>query len=285
MRDRTTPHTSSRRVRPLPKRPRPAVRKRPRRATLAQDLVRATQEHRERMMEQLFRVLGEFSEDVGIDRQATRRCFLKAEKSVARSPYRLHQAVEFQTMSRISEILRAWYEEPQFLDEDGEPSVLPLEGAKSFATLAARFLPRFKPEDIAEILIAAQVLRRDARGNLIPLRRTVIFTKPNPMMLDRVPVIMKRFLSTICHNTVTQSDQGARLERLTTFDRLPVELVAEFNEQIKVLAQAFLNRIDTWANARQLPETPKSRKRLARVGVEVFSYMETDTIRKRGPRA
>jgi hypothetical protein len=41
-------------------------------------LWRATQEHRERMVEQLSRVLVESAEDFGINRQATGRCFLKA---------------------------------------------------------------------------------------------------------------------------------------------------------------------------------------------------------------
>jgi hypothetical protein len=41
-------------------------------------LWRATQEHRERMVEQLCRVLVESAEDLGINRQATGRCFLKA---------------------------------------------------------------------------------------------------------------------------------------------------------------------------------------------------------------
>jgi hypothetical protein len=40
------------------------------------------------------------------------------------------------TMSRISEILGAWYEDPSFLDGDGERSALPLEGARSFTTRA-----------------------------------------------------------------------------------------------------------------------------------------------------
>jgi hypothetical protein len=46
-----------------------------------------------------------------------------------------------------------------------------------------------------------------------------------------------------------------------------------------------LNGIDTWTNARQLPEASKSRKRVARGGVEVFSIVETDGIRKREPPA
>jgi hypothetical protein len=185
-------------------------------------------------------------------------------------------------MLRISEILGAWYQEPAFLDENGKPRSLPLAGAKSFASLAARFLPRFKPDDIAEILIAERVLRRDVRGELVPMRRTVIFTKPGAMMLDRVPVIVQGLLSTIRHNANSQGQRGTRCERLTTLDRLPVEAIPAFNEQVKKLAQSLLNQTDNWAAQRQLQPGSRSRKKTARAGVEVFAYVASESSRKRG---
>ena len=235
------------------------------------------------MLEQIYRVVVEFADDFGINRLATHRCFLKAEKSVTRSPYRLHQAVEFQTMLRISEILSAWYQEPAFLYENGEPRSLPLVGAKSFTTLVSRFLPQFKPDNIAEILVSERVLRRGAQGELTPLRRTVSFTKPGAMMLDRVPVILQCLLSTIRHNVNTQGHHGTRCERLITLDRLPVAAIPAFNEQVKKLAQSLSNQMENWANPRQLPERSRSHKRMARVGVEVFAYVETEGgLRHRG---
>ena len=234
------------------------------------------------MLEQIYRVIVEFADDFGINRQSTRRLFLKAEKSVGRSPYRLHQAVHFQTMLRISEILGAWYREPAFLDENGKPRSLPLEGAKSFESLVTRFLPRFKLDDIVEILVAERVLRRDAQGELIPMRRTVIFTRPGAMMLDRVPVIVQGLLSTIRHNANTKDQRGTRCERLTILDRLPVEAIPAFNEQVKKLAQSLLNQADNWATQRQLAPGSRSRKRIARAGVEVFAYVAEETREKRG---
>jgi hypothetical protein len=263
------------------KRKRHAVREGEGRASLAQDLDQGNREHRERMLEQIYRVIVEFADDFGINRQSTRRLFLKAEKSVGRSPYRLHQAVHFQTMLRISEILGAWYREPAFLDENGKPRSLPLEGAKSFESLVTRFLPRFRLDDIVEILVSERVLRRDARGELIPMRRTVIFTKPGAMMLDRVPVIVQGLLSTIRHNANTEDQKGTRCERLTILDRLPIEAIPEFNEQVKKLAQSLLNHTDNWAMQRRLAAGSRSRKKTARAGVEVFAYLADETHGKR----
>jgi hypothetical protein len=279
---RPTSRTTSRRVRSSAKRKRHEVRETGGRASLARDLSQGNHEHRERMLEQIYRVIVEFADDFGIERRSVRRLFLKAERSAARSPYRLHQAVDFQTMLRISEILGAWYREPAFLDENGKPRSLPLVGAKSFASLVARFLPRFRVDEIVEILVAERVLQLDARGELIPMRRTVIFTKPGAMMLDRVPVIVQGLLSTIRHNANTDNQRDTRCERLTTLDRLPVEALPAFNEQVKKLAQSLLNQADNWAMQRQLAPGSRSRKKAARVGVEVFAYVADEFHGKRG---
>jgi hypothetical protein len=150
-----------------------------------------------------------------------------------------------------------------------------MEGAKSFTSLVSRFLPRFSPHEVAEILITERVLRRDARGNLSPMRRTVIFAKPGAMMLDRVPAIVQGLLSTIRHNAATASRQRTRCERLTTLDRLPAEAIPAFDEHVKKLAQSLMNQTEDWANRRQAPVGVKPPKKSVRAGVEVFAYVET----------
>ena len=249
----------------------------PGRTHAARELLRADQEHRERMLEQIYRVIFEFAGDFGVNRPTALRAFRKAEKTAATSPYRLHQAVHFQTLLQISEILGAWYREPAYLNEIGDPRPLPIAGAKSFASLARRFLPQFRPREIADILIAERLLERDPRGEVVPLRRTAVFANANTMMLDRIPALLRGLSSTLCHNTRPASEQRhTRCERGTTIDRLPVELIPAFNAHVKKLAQSLLNQTDTWADQRELPRGMKSRKAAARVGVEVFAFVETN---------
>jgi len=238
------------------------------------------------MLEQIYRVIFEFADDFGVTPQATHRAFRKAEKSAATSPYRLHQAVHFQTLLQISEILGAWYREPAYLDEIGDPRPLPVVGAKSFASLVRRFLPQFRPRDIADILISERLLERDSKGDVVPLRRTAVFANANTMMLDRVPALLRGLSSTLFYNTRPASEQRhTRCERGTTIDRLPVELIPAFNAHVKKLAQSLLNQTDAWADQRQLPEGARSRRPVARVGVEVFAFVETDECTRRHGRA
>ena len=247
-----------------------------------QDLLRADYDDRVRMLEQIYRVVFEFAQDFDLNTQSARRAFQRAARSVAKSPYRLSEAVRYQTLHHIAEILDAWYREPAFLNEQGDPRALPLAGPKSFSTLARRFLPRFNPREIADILVTERLLERDSTGGVVPLRRSARFAGKSALMMDRVPALVHALFSTLRHNARSSGPPpNMRCERGTMIDRLPVEQIPEFNEYVRKLAYTLLNQTDGWASQRQVPEGIKSRRRLARVGVEVFAYVETQNAHRR----
>ena len=248
-----------------------------------QDLLRANLEDRERMLEQIYRVIFEFARDFNLNKQSARRAFQKAERAVVRSPYRLSEAVRYQALHQIANILDTWYREPAFLNENGDPRPLPLVGMKSFSTLARRFLPGFSPRDIANILIAQRLLERDSHGCVFPLRRAVRFTSKSTSMMERVPALLHALFSTLRHNArSTGRLPNRRCERGTLIDRLPVEAIPAFNDYVRKLAHTLLNQTDAWAGQRQAPASVKSRQRLAQVGVEVFAYVERGNAPRRG---
>ena len=246
------------------------------------DLKSAAKEDRDRMIEQIYRVIFEFARDFGVKAPAARRAFKKAERSVRRSPYRLGEAVRYQTLHQISEILSAWYLEPPYLNDEGAPRPLPLTGVKSFATLCRRFLPRFHSREVADILISERLLRHDAQGNVVPIQRAARFASDSPLMLDRIPVLLHALSSTLRHNArPKQESAGTRCEQGTLLDRIPVEAIPAFNDYVKKLGHTLLNQTDSWASQRQMPMGQRSRQRLARVGVEVFAYVEPEPLRRR----
>ena len=252
------------------------------RAHRPQELLRASFDARERMLEQIYRITFEVARDLKLNRTSVRRAFQKAQRSAARSPFQLREAAGYQVIHQIGDILDAWYREPAFLNGQGDPRPLPLAGVKSFATLAQRFLPRFNPRDIADILIAERLLERDARGWVIPLRRAARFSSGSTLMLDRIPALLHALLSTLRHNARSaRRPERMRCERGTLIDRLPVEAIPAFDDYVRKLAHTLLNQTDGWASQRQAPETLKSRRGLAQVGVEVFAYVETENRRRR----
>jgi hypothetical protein len=243
------------------------------------ELLRADPQDTARMLQQLFCVLMQFAHRQQLSAKECRQAFTGAQRQVKRSPYRLADAVRFDTFQQIAELLATWYRDAPFLDERGAPKPLPIAGPKSFTALAARYLPDYPATQVADLMVKEKLLDSYGRDSVIPCRRAAIFAKPNPMMLDRIPVLVHGLMSTVAHNISAKGRaEGTRCEQSTTFPRLPVELIPAFNANVKAWAQLLLDKTDSWARQRGLPENSGGR-RTARVGVEVFSFIELNEVR------
>jgi len=245
----------------------------------------ATLADRDQMLEEMFRVLLEFAERSGVKPNRVARVFARARGKLTRSPYRLAEARHFNVMQRLADLLAAWHTEPEYLSSRGEPAPLPLSGAKSINALMARFVPRLNRQATVEWLIAEGVLRRRGTGLLVPLVRTVSFTRSNLMTLNRVPFLTRALLSTIEHNSKAKpAGRETRCERMLTLDRFRVKDLPRFDREVKRLVPMLLDHLELWAAPYLEPEGVKSPK-TARVGLEVFSYVEEAAPPKRGRRS
>lgn len=224
------------------------------------------------MLEQLSRVYLEFSQDMQVSRDEARLAFERAASSIEAKPYRLSEAVEFQTLVQISEILGQWYRDPRWVDEDGLPSPLPLLGRRSFATLINPYLPQFAPEKIAEELVRTDIVIRHPDGTLSPRRIIAGGPEPHAWMLDRIPAIVRALFGTLGHNVESvRSGESTWCERGTTV-KVPAHLIPALDQKVRSTGQAFLNGVDEWVatEMRNVPtDTP-----LLQVSVQVFSYVD-----------
>ncbi len=253
-------------------------------ADLARRLTKANRAHRVQMLENMYRVILEYAKNSDISAQSAARAFAKAQRTVSRSPYRLGDALDFEVMLNISEALKAWYTEPEYLDSLAAPAPLPLSGPKSVENLIARFLPKSKARETAQWLLDERVLRRLSTGHLVPLRRSITFLRPNAMTLDRIPFLLQGLLSTVTHNTEAAARGGdTRCEQMLTLNRFRMTELPHFNRKVKTLAPLLLNQIESWAAPYLESEDSRPRRKTARVGVEVFTYVEEHGLRaKRG---
>ena len=249
-------------------------------ASRSKDLLRAEQKHRLRMAEQLLSVILAFAKDQGLSRAQCRRACQNAQANIDRHRIEPGAGVRFAALLQISDILAVWYRDPAFLDKTGRPRALSLSGTDSFATLAKRFLPEFEPSEVASTLIAEQLLQRRPNRRVAPKHRAAVFATLNPMMLERIPVLVKGLVSTFGHNAEPAARKsGTRCDQSTHLARLPLELLPAFNAHVKRLAQVLLDSADSWAQPRLLsPESPASLP-TANVGVEVFSFVDNDTYK------
>jgi hypothetical protein len=262
-------------------------RQRNRRVALPRNLAEATLADREQMLDQIFRVILEFSQQSGVSRERAARIFDQARRGVVKSPYRLSEALHFKVMSQVGDALTAWYTDPQYLDARGSPAPLPLSGATSVERLLRRYVPNVNARATARWLVAEGVVREQQQGLFLPLRRAVTFPQPNAMTLDRIPFLLQGLLSTVSHNTEAKpKGRDTRCEQMLALDRFPVSQVPRLNWEVKRLVPMLLDQLESWADpyVKAATAAPTSQK-TARVGIEVFSYVEEHAPRAKRARA
>lgn len=242
-----------------------------------EELLQADAAHAGQMLEQLLCVVLEFSYGQGLSPEQAKKTFERAQRQMKRARYRMAVTARLRALRQIAALLETWHLDAAFLEEGGRPKPLPITGIKSFTTLARRYLPDYQPQQLADMMITENLLSRSGQGLVVPHRRTASFAKPNAMMLDRMPALVHGLLNTFAHNTSAKGRRnGTRCER-DSLAQLPTECVPAFNETVKVLAQSLLDKIDAWTRRRQRPpDHHDTRRRVARVGVEVFAFVERD---------
>ncbi len=278
-----------------PRRQRPATTESPRgilsssanqsTTTDAEDLNTPTPTQRRRMIEELFSVVLESAQGQGLSAAQSRQAFRHAAQQLQRSPYRPKPSSPFARMRQIGDLLESWYCDADYLSATGTPAALPLSGERSLATLVERHVPTLPVRALVAFLQDQKLLKAESNGTFRPTRRTAAFGTQNPMSLDRIPVLVHALMGTITHNLnpVTRKT-GTRCERGASIEGIPRQHLRSFHDHAKRLAQSYLNELAVWARRYQTQLTRAS-DRPARVGLEVFTYVEEEApSRVRPPR-
>ncbi|MBS1994659.1 MAG: hypothetical protein JSS86_00055 [Cyanobacteria bacterium SZAS LIN-2] len=231
---------------------------------------------RNRALEQLLRILFAFMYTVGATPREIRAASTVALRNVARRPYRMAEAQEFEILRGAADLLAAWYSHAALVDEVGVPLPLPRAGTQSVESLVERYLPDHPVEQVIDLLLAEGILTALPNGHLRPLRRTAILPRLNGMTLDRMAILLQGLLGTVGWNYRDRGGRETRLERQVHATHLPVELLPEFEAMVKQSAGSLIDRAESWLASRQ--SSGKRLGRTARAGVSLFSYVEENDL-------
>jgi hypothetical protein len=152
--------------------------------------------------------------------------------------------------SRISQILSAWYLDPQFLDASGKPAVLPMAGdGPSMATLLRLHAGDSPHGAIIKELEELNLVERVPTG-LRVLSREYIRSPTDPDMVRQACTAMHDHAATIAYNVNAKRRGPARFERMATHLSLPRRHQRDFENYLQTEGQEFLERIDHWLTER-----------------------------------
>jgi hypothetical protein len=175
-------------------------------------------------------------------------------------------------VTKGSLVLSAWHQDPAFLDANGQPARLPLEGEEvSFTALLRRCeAGDVRPSTLLKELLAAQAVRQLPDGRLEPLKRSYI-----PQSMDEQLVLLwgKRItdLARTSGHNLTSAPDATRFERAAVSDHIDASALPEFRRFLEREGQAFLERIDAWLTEHQArDEEPDTARAAVRLGAGLY---------------
>ncbi len=178
-------------------------------------------------------------------------------------------------MSAGSRVLSGWHLDPGYLDLDGRPRRLVLEGdVVSFQQLAHRYAPDLPHVALYKALSAARAVDVDEDGMLCALKRSFIPGAYDPQQIPLWGSILHDIGTTLAHNMTRPVSQPPRFERRAINVRVRRSAVNEFRTLLAVEGQAFLEKVDAWLTGHSTPAESAGDEWSARLGVGVYTIEE-----------
>jgi hypothetical protein len=178
---------------------------------------------------------------------------------------------------RIARVLSGWHQDRDFLDGEGKPLVLPLEGAAaSFAVLVKRF-----GGDVPATTLLGELKRTGAvhveDGAVRVLRRNYRLDTVDAAALARAGSVLGDIGRTVAHNLYRGPRQESRFEARASNLHIPPWAVPAYREFIYAEGQVFLEKVDAWLTAAEVPEAEVSASAAQRIGVGLYWIQSDET--------
>ncbi len=149
---------------------------------------------------------------------------------------------------RLSRVLKAWHEDPQFCATPGTPRTLSTRGERpEFADLARGYAGDVPPSAVLKELLNSGSITVDAAGGATALRSFYMPQAVDPQAAARSGEVLYDVGETIVHN-LYRDNQPSRFEGRATNVSIPKAKVAAFREFLEQKGQRFLDAVDSWLN-------------------------------------
>jgi hypothetical protein len=161
----------------------------------------------------------------------------------------------FGRQDRLSRVLSAWYLDPQFSDA-GVPRRLPMSAAQgpSFTLLAERY-----GGDIPVTALLKELKRvaavAGADDELEVRKRYYMPTSSDADAVLRAGSVMADLGTTVVHNLSPTRKAPPRFEGRATNRFIPQTAIVAFRDFLEQRGQGFLEDIDAWLSAHEVPES------------------------------
>lgn len=208
----------------------------------------------------------------GIDRKEVARIKESQEQNIVSEDNQKSQ-------DRLTRVLSGWYQDADFLDAQGSPQLLSIDGdTPSFAQLARRYGGDMPASTLLKELIRHKTVEENHHGELRVLKRYFVPAQSDPSALLRAGSVLNDLGSTLEHNLYKaklQKKVAPRFERRASNTEISPEYAEAFRAFIEKEGQAFLEKVDAWLTEHEQPATAHSEKNIKmRLGVGTYLIEE-----------
>jgi hypothetical protein len=175
-----------------------------------------------------------------------------------------------QGQDRITRVLSGWHQDRAFLGNDDKPLALPLDGpAPSFAALVKRY-----GGDVPASTILRELKRtgaaRVADDTVQVLRRNYRLDTVDSAALSRAGSVLRDIGQTVTHNLYRAPREESRFEARATNVQIPRAALPAYRRFVYAEGQAFLEKVDAWLTAAEIPEKEEADAATQRIGLGLY---------------
>ena len=180
--------------------------------------------------------------------------------------------------SAIGELLRAWHQDPEYLDDRGFPSPIKMRTRRrSFRVLADKTVPNMDPGTLLRELERIGAVTIDTNGYIRVHMRSIPVYEDKHLAIQHTLISLDGFIRTLRHNLNSAASNSDQLFHRVAWngDLNPSELPA-LKIRVKRHAQSFLESCDNWMTGRSESSVRKSKTRSKPLQVSVGVYLSID---------
>lgn len=181
--------------------------------------------------------------------------------------------------NRAARVIGGWIREERFLDSEGQPKVLPMDGdGATFTDLVRQFSGNVPARAILDELLRVGAVERLDESKVRLLVHAYLPKTDEAGMLNILGTDVRDLIRTIDHNirASSQGDGERYYQRKVVYNNLPEEIIPKLRSMTQSDAQKLLEAIDRMLSRHDRDLNPKSggagRKR---AGVGIY-YFEED---------
>jgi hypothetical protein len=170
--------------------------------------------------------------------------------------------------SAIGELLKAWHQDPEYLDDLGCPLPIKMRTRRrSFRNLANKTVPNMDPKTLLCELERIGAVTTDTSGNIHVHMRSIPVYEDKKLAIQHTLMSLDSFIRTLRHNLNSSASNSAQLfHRVAWSGDLDPQEIPTLKMRVKRHGQNFLESCDNWMTRR----TRASTKRTVRKPVQAF---------------